>query len=547
MRDPYTFISIVTTIASLLSIIFDVPKKVSVSLKTFILLLSIGSAIFFWIAAPTPNESQNSVVTDTPSVQPREIEGDDDNPDNQDKDNTSDVSTDDSSDSGAQDDLPATSEDTLSKDHSLQIAPIASIAQNIEPIAQTSFEISPIEMIAFNGEVCEKGQNIDYEFVPQIDGVHRFEFSNVPDGTDLRLEIYNSGWERLKSDYDLDNGDGLTISLSAGNTYYLRVQQYQNFGIYTLNVGPKKEIVDVSTATEISDSIQYTDQQNDYLFLAAISGTYRFEFSDVPNGTDLRLEIYNSGWERLKSDYDLDNGDGLTISLSAGNTYYLRVQQYQNFGIYTLNVGPKKEIVDVSTATEISDSIQYTDQQNDYLFLAAISGTYRFEFSGVPDGTDLRLEIYNSGWERIKSDYDLDDGEGLTVSLIEGEYYYLRIQQYRGLGVYILNIGYKKTIVDISKEEIVSDNIQYTHQENDYLFSTAIGGTYRFEFSDVPDSTDLRLEIYNSGWEKLKTDYNLDNGDGLTVSLSSEKAYYIRVSYYRGYGNYSLSIIKQDS
>ena len=212
-----------------------------------------------------------------------------------------------------------------------------------------------------------------------------------------------------------------------------------------------------------------------------------------------------------------------------------------------MNVGPKKGIVDVSTATEISDSIQYTDQQNDYLFLAAISGTYRFEFSGVPDGTDLRLEIYNSGWERIKSDYDLDDGEGLTVSLIEGEYYYLRIQQYRGLGVYILNIGYKKTIVDISKEEIVSDNIQYTHQENDYLFSTAIGGTYRFEFSDVPDSTDLRLEIYNSGWEKLKTDYNLDNGDGLTVSLSSEKAYYIRVSYYRGYGNYSLSIIKQDS
>ena len=43
--------------------------------------------------------------------------------------------------------------------------------------------------------------------------------------------------------------------------------------------------------TLISDSIQYTAQENDYSYVAENDGIYRFEFSNVPNGTDLRLRI----------------------------------------------------------------------------------------------------------------------------------------------------------------------------------------------------------------------------------------------------------------
>ena len=445
MRDLYAFLSVVSTIASLLLIVFDVQKKMPVSFKGFFLMLSILSVLIFWGTSTTSDGSQiadNGEVSNTPVASSNKTE-DNDLTDNQATQNTLNPSTDNSGDSG---DLESTGDPSLipgdqpNEEYSLQIAPIVSIAQNISPVTRVSSEVLPIEIIALSGEIYEDGQNIAYEFVPQTEGVHRLEFSNVPDGTDLQLEIYNSGWERIESAYDLDNGDGLTVSLSAGNTYYLRVQQYQNFGAYTLNIGPKKDIVDISASTEISDSIQYTDQENDYLFSPKIDGTYRFEFSNVPDGTDLQLEIYNSGWERIKSAYDLDNGDGITVSLSAGNTYCLRVQQYQNFGAYILNIGPQKDIVDISASTEISDSIQYTDQENDYLFSPKIDGTYRFEFSNVPDGTNLQLGVYNSGSERIKTDYDLDNGDGVTVSLASENTYFIRVSYYRGYGNYSLSI-----------------------------------------------------------------------------------------------------------
>ena len=427
----------------------------------------------------------------------------------------------------------------------LKIDSIASSTYNAVAIEDASFEIQPNEIIGFSGEVSSDGQNIDYEYIPSLSGIYRFEFSNVPNGTDMRLRIYNSGWEQIKTDYDLDNGDGLTENLTAGETYYVRVEQYREYGSYTLNVGQKKETVDITNYTAVSDSIQYTDQENDYLYVAGNDGTYRFEFSDVPNGTDLRLRIYNSGWEEMKSDYDFDNGDGLTVSFTAGETYYIRVEQYREYGSYTLNIGPKKEIVDLTNYTSISDSIQYTEQANDYLYVAENDGAYRFEFSNVPNGTDLRLRIYNSGWEEMKSDYNLDNGDGLTEFLTAGETYYIRAEQYREYGPYTLNIGRKKEVIDITNNTSVSDSIQYTDQENDYLFTAKSEGTYIFIFSNVSEGNSFRLGVFNSGWEQLKSDYNLGNDGGVKVSLSAGESYFIRVTQYNGSGNYVLTAEQQ--
>ena len=544
MRDPYTVLSVVSAIASLLSIVFDVPQKVSVSLKTFILLLSIACALFFWIISIDSDGSK----TDDSSEQPSVLLPDPDSPTDS-FEGTNDMDDDSSTSTPGNDptdDPIAAPSDPPVNSNILQISPLISNVQKVVAITRIPLEVFPTEIITVAGEIFEEDQSVDYEFVPQTSGRYRFEFSDVPDGTDLWLGVYNSGWEKIDSRSDLDNGDGLTVSLKAGGLYYLRVEQYCNVGTYVLNVGLKKPITDISTVTAVSDSIQYTDQQNDYSFSAALSGQYRFEFSDVPDGTDLWLGIYNSGWEKIDSRSDLDNGDGLTVSLKAGGLYYLRVEQYCNVGTYVLNVGLKKPITDISTVTAVSDSIQYTDQQNDYSFSAALSGQYRFEFSDVPDGTDLWLGIYNSGWEKIDSRSDLDNGDGLTVSLKAGGLYYLRVEQYCNVGTYVLNVGLKKPITDISTVTAVSDSIQYTDQQNDYSFSTSSSGRYRFEFSDVPDGMDLWLGVYNSGWEKIDSSSNLDNGDGLTIELAPNKEYFIRASYYYNYGGYTLNVTRQN-
>ena len=322
----------------------------------------------------------------------------------------------------------------------LEIAPIEASYYSIAPVASSDSSISPVEIITFSGSISSLEQVDDYSFVPEIDGTYRFEFSDVPSGTYYNLYIFNAGNERLKYATSLGNGGGITISLSAGESYNLRVEQRQNMGTYTLNVGPQKPMVDVSQLTAVNDSIQYTEQENNYSFIAPRDGVYRFEFSNVQEGTDFSLYVYNSGWERLKYAQNLDNGDGISTGLSEGQKYYIRVKQYNSIGTYTLNIGQKKEIADITAYTAVSDSIQYTDQENDYAFVPSVSGTYRFELSDVPDGTDLSLYAYNSGWERITYDQNLDSGDGISVEVSSGKTYYIRVRQYNKYGTYKLHI-----------------------------------------------------------------------------------------------------------
>ena len=502
-------------------------------------------AVLVFFVTLIPNDKEEKIDDNSTGYFEDDLNGKDSNNDEKDSSGNSERASDPETSESSFEEPVDENKETDSDKGILKIDSIVSNTYNAVAIEDAPFEIQPNEIIGFSGEVSSDGQSNDYEYIPPLSGTYRFEFSNVPNGTDLRLRIYNSGWEEMKSDYDLDNGDGLTENLSAGEKYYIRVEQYREYGAYTLNVGQKKETVDITNFTAISDSIQYTDQKNDYLYVARNEGTHRFEFSNVPNGTDLRLRIYNSGWEEMKSDYDLDNGEGLTVSFAAGESYYIRVEQYREIGPYTLNIGPKKEITDLTNYTLISDSIQYTAQQNDYSYVAENDGIYRFEFSNVPNGTDLRLRIYNSGWEEMKSDYDLDNGDGLTEFLTAGETYYIRVEQYKECGAYTLNIGTKKEVVDITNNTAVSDSIQYTDQENDYIFKAKSEGTYILVFSNVLEGNSFRLGVYNSGWEELKSDYNLGNDGGVEVSLSEGESYFIRVTQYNGSGNYILTAERQ--
>lgn len=427
---------------------------------------------------------------------------------------------------------------------SIAIDPIEDNALNIEAIGDVEDSIESLTIDSFSGSVSDDGQKNDHSFTPTVSGTYRFEFTDIADGVDFRLWICNSNGDSIKSDYDMDSGDGITISLDAGSTYIIRVGQYRSYGSYTLIIGEQKLTIDISNLTKISDSVQYVDQENNYLFSPSVSGTYRFEFANVPDGTDLRLYIFNSGWETIKSDYDMDSGDGLTVSLEAGKSYYIRTKQYRNVGSYSLTIGKQKDIVDVTSYTMLSDSIQYTDQRNSYKFMASVTGTYRFEFTNVPEGTDLRLYVYNSGWETIKSDYDMDSGDGLTVSLNEGQEVYITVAQYRSTGLYSLILGGAKTTVDIVEADQVSDSVQYTEQRNVYLFEAKSDGKHTFTFSDVPDGVDYRMQIYNSGWESIKSDYDMDSGDELSVELTQGQRIYVCVSQYRGTGVYSIVITK---
>ena len=430
-------------------------------------------------------------------------------------------------------------------DSALTIVPIAENPVSINAIRDVEDTVPPLTIGSFSGSVSVEDQKNDHSFSPTVSGTYRFEFDEVKDGVDFYLWVCNSGGESIEYGYDLDEGDGVTVSLEAGSDYIIRVGQYRSFGSYSVIIGEQKPAFDVSDLTKVADSVQYTDQENNYLFTPTMDGTYRFELADVPDGTDFRLELLNMGWETIKYDYDLDNGDGLTAKLEEGKSYYVRVQQYRSLGSYSLIVGKQKEIMDVTPYTVLSDSVQFTEQRNAYRFKAEREGTYRFEFAGVPDGTDLRMEICNLGWENIKYDYDMDTGDGLTTFLSEGQEIYVVVDQYRSLGSYSLILGKPKQTIEISDVRQLNDSVQYTEQKNAYLFEAKTAGKYSFKFQEVEGAVSLRMELCNTAWETMKYDYGMETGDKLEIDLSEGQKIYVCVCQHRGTGNYGLVVTKE--
>ena len=209
-------------------------------------------------------------------------------------------------------------------------------------------------------------------------------------------------------------------------------------------------------------------------------------------------------------------------------------------------------IIENNTATiyVYNGSLTIEDQIDPYFFTPNISGSYRFEISGLTYGTGhkVNLVIKNSGDGVVDStSYGIANDEGLTVNNLQaGEVIQVQVKQYAGLDSYSLSIGNQKEVVDITGYTVVKDRIEFKDQRNIYLFTPPITGKYRFEISDLTKGSNhkVNLLVFNSGGgEEASTSYGIMNGDGLTIaSMQAGQTYEVQVRQYSGYDSYSLNI-----
>ena len=335
-------------------------------------------------------------------------------------------------------------------DTELRIDTIAENSIQIESLSNSPLENVSANIETINGSISYDDQVDTYNFTPAVTGRYRFEIQGLTKGTnnEVNLAVNNSGGGNLDStSYGISNGDGLTIKdMQAGETYQIQVKEYSGFDSYQLIIGHQKETIDISDYTIISDSIQYTDQRNVYLFTPQITGRYRFEISGMTKGTnnEVDLLVFNSGGGvEDQTSYGIMNGDGLTIrDMQAGQTYEIQVRYYSGYDSYNLNIGLQKETIDISDYTIISDSIQYTDQRNVYLFTPSRSGKYSFIVTGIQSNAEVNILVFNSGdGDEGSTSYGVGNEDGLTIeSLNADESYQIQVRQYSGITPYKLSI-----------------------------------------------------------------------------------------------------------
>lgn len=306
---------------------------------------------------------------------------------------------------------------------------------------KAAIDVSQITEIKDSIEFTDQ-RNV-YSFTAPRDGRYRFELSEITNGCAVELYVFNSLGESLGSDTYCTNGEGVTLkSLKAKEEYTINVRYASGYSGYTLSIGNQKATVDLTGFTKVNDSIEYTDQRNVYTFTPPEDGRYRLEIEGLKSGCAVELYVFNYLDEVVNSDTYCTNGEGVTLKdLKASETYEIQVRQSSGKCPYILNIGYQKSTIGVGSNMEVSDSIEYTDQRNVYIFTAKKSGSHTFTISGLSSGCAVELYAFNNLGETVKSDTYCTNDEGITIENISvGETYEIQVRQSSGLSDYKLSI-----------------------------------------------------------------------------------------------------------
>lgn len=416
----------------------------------------------------------------------------------------------------------------------------------VEGIESKLFSAEKAEIITYSGNISDEGQEDEYSFKAANYGSYRIDITGLQSDTAVALYVTDEYGDTLKSDTYCKNGEGITLNdLTAEHTYTILVKQASGLSQYSLAIGMQKPAINVSGYTCIADSLEYRAQRNIYLFTAPVDGLYRCELSEMQSGTQVELCMLNRLGEVIGSDSYCSNNEGITVkSLKAGEEYQVEVRQLNGFSSYTINLGYQKETVDISDLSSLTDSIQYTNQRNVYLFKVPLDGSYRFELSGMENGTAVELYLLNNLGESRAYDAYCRNGEGITVpNLKSGDVYELHVCQREGLSNYGVLIGKQKETIEVARGCTINDSIEYTDQSNVYSFTADTDGSLSVSISGMISDMHTELCVYNDLEETIASDYYCGNGDAVSVTdVPAGTHFKIEVKQREGFGAYSLQI-----
>jgi len=293
----------------------------------------------------------------------------------------------------------------------------------------------------YNGTIDSNEDEDVYSLTASIDGKYRVELSDMMNGFRVGIFIYDSEGNKVAGGSGLENNTGITSELKEGNDYTVKVKSYSGTGDYTLKMWHQKQMADVSAKEIIYDSIEFTEQRNEYIFVPMIDGVYRFDFFDVANNLRFGLNIYDSLGYKAGGANGIGNKSGITVELAAGEVYKVRVSQYDRSGTYTLAIGKQKPVLDITGQSVVMGRITYTNQKDVYIFVPSQSKEYTFAFQNMMNGFEVGLNVRDSLDYKVGGNNGLGNDSLVKAKLTAGEMYMIYVTQYAGVGDYTIKIS----------------------------------------------------------------------------------------------------------
>lgn len=422
----------------------------------------------------------------------------------------------------------------------LQVAPIAQAEQDVPVKEEYTYEAGSVEFLEYSGSIASDEQKDLYYFTAPETGKYHCEMDDMMSGFTTTMCLYDSLENEVDYYNGAGNGDGMTTSLQAGQTYALQIKSWSGTGDYTVKIGQAKNPADISSDTVVHDAIEFEGQQVYYNYTPAEDGKYRFEIAQINQGVLVSISIYDDAGYEVDYNNGIGQGDGVTTTLNAGRTYRVIVKQYSNLGAYTMNIGAQKPTIDISGVTVLRDGITYRGQKNNYMFTAAEDGVYRFEIDRINSGVSVSMELLDEAGYTVEQNTYMGKNDGLCAELQKDKTYRLIVSQCSDCGDYTMTIGTQKKMEDISAYSQVEDSIQFNGQVNLYGYRPASNGSCVFELAEMVSELQVSVEVYDDENYCLSRNSWMHSGDRVSVELEAGREYRIKVLYCSGYGNYTL-------
>lgn len=330
---------------------------------------------------------------------------------------------------------------SLMESDSLQQLRESVYAEQATAASSAIYTANAVQFITYSGAIESNDETDTYSLTASVSGQHRFDLNNMVNGFSVKLYVFDSAGNSVGSASCIENGQGITCSLEKDHTYSIEVRSRNVTGNYNLVIGPPKETIEITAKDVVYDSMEYKDQLNYYTFSAPIDGIYRFDMSDMINGFHVKLYVYDALGYSVEGYSSIQNNQGVTVNLKAGETYTIHATQRDDFGSYTLTIRRQQPVEDISNKNNFKGNITYQDQDNEYVYTPSSTGTYNFTLQNMVSGFEIRFSIYDSlGYEVIRRSSAVNNSS-MTADLYGGERYTIHIGHRNNFGEYEVDIS----------------------------------------------------------------------------------------------------------
>lgn len=298
----------------------------------------------------------------------------------------------------------------------------------------------PVKTVSGNliqGSIVDEDDVFCYTYTPKVSGMYRFDFDISNVNANYEVEIVTSKQASCAKAYYSSNDKGISIELNADETYTVMVAYKYLPCDYTITIGvpnPVKAIVEDSVA----GSLDYKDKVDRYTYTAPKTGVYRISLDISDTNANFGFEMY-TGKNSKVCDVTYSSASyatqypGVTVTLTAGNTYTMWVSQDHLVCDYTVTICVPNDTVNVK-GNSFSGSLSFIEQENTYTYTANKTGTYTFEFKSGNTMANFEFVMKNSKNTTVgKTDYaaasyaqkvpqttvDLKAGETYTITVCQ--------------------------------------------------------------------------------------------------------------------------------